>query len=117
EHQLAGKLRESGHLLHEVVLVEAVRAGFGVDLRECLRPAAWPVAGETDAGDLVIAALVHRALYLALESAVHAWPGISALDVYSRPVIVGRCARDRFDEPDIVVVNVHQTAVDSQCRR
>ena len=113
QHQLARQLGQARHLLHEIIFVEAVRTGLGVELRVGLRPAAGPVACKTDAGDAVGTALVHRTLHRALEAAVDAWCDVAGLDVDPRPVIVGRRSRDRFDEPDVVVVDVHQAGDDA----
>src|SRR5881628_507337 len=67
QHELPGELSQAGNLLNEVILVEAAGSGLGVDLRICLRPGAWPVARQPDAGYTVRTALVHRALHRALE--------------------------------------------------
>src|SRR5262249_16818945 len=104
EHELTRELRQTGHLLYEVILIEAVQSGFGVQLRIRLRPAAGPVARQPDAGDSISAALVHRTLHGALKAAVDARLRITRLDVDSGPVIFRRRPRNRFDEPDVVVV-------------
>src|SRR5262249_14730392 len=102
-------LREPGDLLDEVILIEPVRSGFRVDLRVGLSPTTRPVASETEPRDLVLPTLVHRALHRTLETTVHAWPDIAGFDVDARPFVIGRCSGNRFDQPDVVVVDVDQT--------
>ena len=113
QHQFARELRQTGYLLHEVVLVEAVRSGFRVELRVGLRPATGPVAGQPDSGDPVGPALVHRTLYRALKPAVDAGFHVAGFHVNPGPMIVGGRFRDRFHQPDIVVVDVHQAGDDA----
>src|SRR5438093_8406868 len=108
QHELPGELSQAGNLLNEVIPVEAAGSGLGVDLRVGLRPGAWPVARQPDAGYTVRTALVHRALHRALEPPIDTRRHITGLDVHARPVIVGGCSRNSFHEPDIIVVDVHQ---------
>jgi hypothetical protein len=112
-HQVAGDLRKPGDLLDEVLLVEPVRSRFRFELRECLRPAARPVARQPDTRNLVVASLVHRAFDESLEAAIHPWLDVPRLGIDARPFVVRRRPRDGFDEPDIVVVDVHQAGDDA----
>src|SRR4029079_7515447 len=96
-------------LLNEIILVESVGAGLGVDLCVGLRPRTRPVARQAHAGNLVATSFVHRALHRALEAAVHTRTDVAGFDIDARPLVVGRGSGDRLDQPEIVVVDVDQT--------